>query len=230
MAPASVWQVLTLPEHLCAFALSISLVLASFLVGPFLPTYLVRNVKRPDSDLVWVYLAGGLATFVTMTWAGRLADRHGKRPVFALLALATMAPFLILTHLPPVSLPVVLAITTLYMVLTAGRMVPAMALITASSVPRYRGSFMSINSSVQQIAMGLATVVSSLLLVDHKDHSLGGYGLLGWLACAMTLLSIGLAYRLHGVKGGRAAAAPETIMLAKSSDEEPATAVSGIHG
>src|SRR5262249_32032365 len=38
-APASVWQVLTLPEHLCAFALSISLVLASFLVGPLMPIY-----------------------------------------------------------------------------------------------------------------------------------------------------------------------------------------------
>jgi len=226
-APASVWQVLTLPEHLCAFALSVSLVLASFMVYPFLPTYLVFNVKRPDSDLMWVYLTGGLATLVTMTWAGRLADRHGKRPVFALLALATMVPFMILTHLPPVSLPVVLAITTVYMVLTAGRMVPAMALITASSVPRYRGSFMSINSSVQQIAMGLATIVSSLLLVDHADHSLGGYGLLGWLACGMTAVSIALSYRLHGVAGGRAAAAPETIMMAAPRDQEPEPAVSG---
>jgi predicted MFS family arabinose efflux permease len=228
MAPASVWQVLTVPEHLCAFALSISLVLASFLVYPFFPAYLVFNVKRPDSDLVWVYLAGGLATLVTMTWAGRLADRHGKRPVFALLALATMVPFLTITHLPPVSLPVVLAVTTVYMVLTAGRMVPAMALITASSVPRYRGSFMSINSSVQQIAMGLATIISGRLLVDHKDHSLGGYGLMGWLACAMTAVSIALAYRLHGVAGGRAAAAPETIMIARTDDEEPAAAVSGM--
>jgi predicted MFS family arabinose efflux permease len=229
-APASVWQVLILPEHLCAFALSISLVLASFMVYPFFPTYLVFNVKRPEGDLVWVYLTGGLATLVTMTWAGRLADRHGKRPVFALLALATMIPFMLITHMPPVSLPVVLAITTVYMVLTAGRMVPAMALITASSVPRYRGSFMSINSSVQQIAMGMATIVSSLLLVDHPDHSLGGYGLLGWLACGMTAVSIALAYRLHGVAGGQSAASPETIMMVKTPEEEPAAAVSGMHG
>jgi predicted MFS family arabinose efflux permease len=229
-APATVWQVLTVPEHLCAFALSISLVLASFLIGPFLPTYLVRNVKRPDSDLIWVYLAGGLATLWTMAWVGRLADRHGKRQVFAVLALATMVPFFIVTHLPPVSLPVVLMVTTVYWVLAAGRMVPATALITASSVPRYRGSFMSINSSVQQIAMGLATVVASLLLVDHKDHSLGGYGLLGWLACAMTAVSIALAYRLHGVVGGRAAARPETVMMTKPHDVRPEPAVSGIDG
>ena len=45
-------------------------------------------------------------------------------------------PILLLTNLPPVALAAALAVTTLFMVVSSGRMVPAMALITASAAPR----------------------------------------------------------------------------------------------
>ncbi len=43
------------------------------------------------------------------------------------------------------------------MVLISGRFVPAAALVTSSVVSRYRGSFMSLIASVQQLSSGLAS-------------------------------------------------------------------------
>ena len=73
-----------------------------------------------------------------------------------------------------------------------------MALITSSAQPAYRGSFMSVNIAVQQVAMGLATQVASLFLhQDHKGGRLEGYALVGLLACHDHLVSILLAGRLR---------------------------------
>ena len=44
------------------------------------------------------------------------------------------------------------------MICMSGRFVPAMALMTACIEARHRGGFMSVNSSVQQLAAGLAAL------------------------------------------------------------------------
>jgi MFS family permease len=123
------------------------------------------NVGVNQTDLKYMYLCGGIATLVTMTLFGRLADRFGKLRVFRILALVTLVPIVLVTNLPPgLALPLVLAATTIFMVTTSGRMVPAVALITASSAPAYRGSFMSFNTAVQQLAAGLATFIAGFVL------------------------------------------------------------------
>jgi predicted MFS family arabinose efflux permease len=100
---------------------------------------------------------------------------------------------------------VVLTVTTIFMVTTSGRMVPAMALVAASSAPAYRGSFMSFNSAVQQISAGVATSVAGFLLEERADHVLVGFPLVGLLACVVTLSSMVLAGRLRKDPGGELA-------------------------
>ena len=46
------------------------------------------------------------------------------------------------------------------MICMSGRFVPAMAMMTATVESRYRGGFMSVNSSVQQFSCGLAAWMS----------------------------------------------------------------------
>ena len=41
-------------------------------------------------------------------------------------------------------------------------------MLTGCALPRYRGSFMTVNSSVQQVAAGLAAIVGGLILGDTK--------------------------------------------------------------
>jgi hypothetical protein len=67
-------------------------------------------------------------------------------------------------------------------------------MITSSARPAYRGSFMSIISSVQQAAAGLASLLAGALVTQPVEGGpLVGFPLVGLLACATTLLCIWVA-------------------------------------
>ena len=147
-------------NHRRAFALMITMMLTSFLVGPYIPTFLVQNVGLNEDNLMYIYLVGGLATILTTTPTGWLADRYGKLPLYRATALLTMIPVVLITVLPPgTGLWLVLAVTTGQMITMSARMVPAMAMITASAVPAERGSFMSLNTAIQHMTAGLAAAL-----------------------------------------------------------------------
>jgi predicted MFS family arabinose efflux permease len=128
---------------------------------------------------------------------GRLSDRFGKLRVFTVVALASIAPILALTHLPPVPLWVLLTVSTAFMCSMSGRFVPAMAMVTSSVSSRNRGSFMSVNSSVQSMGSGLAAFVGGAIIAELPDGRLLNFDRVGYLAVAATLLSLPLARRLR---------------------------------
>jgi predicted MFS family arabinose efflux permease len=211
-AAQSTWEVATDPNHLRAFVLMFALVSSSFLIGPYLPTFLVANVGLTESDLPLMYLAGGIVTLGTLTAVGWLADRYGKLLLFRILALSTMVPLFLVTVLPHgLHLVLVLTVTTVMFVTTSGRMVPGMALITNSSTPQVRGSFMSFNSAVQQLGAGLAAVVGGLLLGKAEDGRITGFPVVGVLACVAALASVYLAGRLRTAPGGTSAPDAEAV-------------------
>jgi predicted MFS family arabinose efflux permease len=191
------WNTLIQPAHLRAYAFMIMLVLGSFTIAPHFGDYLVHNVGRLKNDVAYVYLSGGLLTFVTLPVIGRLADRFGKQIVFRVMATSTVLAILALTNLPVVPLVALLTVTTTYWICTSGRWVPAMAMITSSALPRYRGSFMSVNASVQQMAIGLASVIAGALIEEGDEGRLTGYPLAGLVAAASTAVSMVLAGRLR---------------------------------
>jgi predicted MFS family arabinose efflux permease len=189
----STWQILANANHLRAYALMVVLVTSSFLVVPYMTIYLVNNLGVRNEDLGYIWLCGGVATLGTMNLVGRWADRYGKLLLFRIFAALTILPVLLITNLPPVHLVVVLAVTTFFMVASSGRMVPAVAMVTACSLPRYRGSFLSINSSVQQTAMGVAPLLAALILGESEDSAgaqpLSGYGWVGLLSAGFMVAS-----------------------------------------
>lgn len=192
------------PNHLRAFAFMITLMFAGFTVIPFFAPYNVANVGISESDLAVVYFVGGLFTLVTAQIFGRLADRHGKKRIFTLLALVSIVPILITTHLPRLPLAAVIPFAALFFIFVTGRFGPAMALITGSVEPRLRGSFMSFNASIQQLGSGLAAMAAGLIIGRASDGSLTRYGMVGWLAVGCTLLCIWLAHRITVVGDGGA--------------------------
>jgi predicted MFS family arabinose efflux permease len=188
-----IWTTLTQPVHLRAYLFVIMLVMGTFTIAPNFSDFLVHNVGRDKDDLAYVYFAGGLLTFVTLPLVGRLADRFGKRIMFRLMAVGTLLTLLAMTNLPPLPLFQTLVVTTLYFIVTSGRWVPAMAMVTSSALPRYRGSFMSVNASLQQLAIFLATMIAGIVIDEAPDGRLTGYGVAGLIAAASTAASIFLA-------------------------------------
>jgi predicted MFS family arabinose efflux permease len=208
-------------NHLRAFALMVAMMFTSFLVGPYIATFLVANVGLEQSDLKFIYLAGGLATIGTMTPVGWLADRFGKLPLYRVTALLTVIPIALITVLPAgTGLWIVLTITTVQMITMSARMVPAMAMITASAAPGRRGSFMSLNTAVQHMAAGLATAIGGALLAQPVENGpLEGYPFVGLLACTATVVSLYLAGRLRRADEG---AVPDAEVLPEDAAPVPA--------
>jgi MFS transporter, DHA1 family, inner membrane transport protein len=135
----------------------------------------------------------------------------------------TMIPLLWIIFLPHgTALTLVLTITTLQMVTMSGRMVPAMAMITASAAPGQRGAFMSLNTAVQHLSAGVATALGGAILSQlDAEGPLMGAEIVGLLCCIATVLSLYLAGRLRRAPDGDAA--PDS--LSESSVEPVAEGV-----
>jgi predicted MFS family arabinose efflux permease len=187
---ASMIEVLRDPNHLRALGFMSLVTFASFMVIPYITIYIVGNVRVPQADIPLIYLFGGVASFFSARWIGRMADRHGKVRVYRLVAAGSILPLLAITHLVPAPLAVVLAATTLFFVLVPGRMVPAMAIVTSAAQPALRGTFLAINSAVLQLASGVAAVVGGLLIATAADGSIAHYDRNGYLATVVTLLAL----------------------------------------
>lgn len=194
------------PNHLRAYGFVALLMLAGFTVIPYIALYYTTNVGMTDRFITVIYLCGGTATFFTSRLIGKLADRHGKLRAFRWLALASMVPLLITTHLVPVPWWLVLINATAFFILVPGRMIPGMAMVTASALPQVRGTFMSLSASVQMLASGLASLVSGLIISRNAAGQVEHFNIVGYIAVACGLLSVWLAGRL---RVAHASAAPE---------------------
>ncbi len=182
-----------------ALLFTILVMLAGFTVVPYISDYMVFNVGLPKEDLRYIYLFGGIATVASGPIVGRLADKFGKQKIYAIVATCSIAPILLITHLPVLSKPLIFLASTSFFIFFGGRFVPAMAIMTGCIEPRNRGKFMSINSSTQQLANALATSIAGFIIYNTSTGQLVGFGTVGVLASVLTLASIFIAYRVKQV-------------------------------
>jgi MFS transporter, DHA1 family, inner membrane transport protein len=176
------------------------LILGHFSVNPFLFPSVIANSGVPESRLPIIYLAGGLASLVASVAFGKLSDRFGKKLVFALALLASLAPIWWVTHLEPMGILPAALIVASYFVVMGGRMTPAMALVTSTSRPETRGSFLSLIGSVQQLSAALAAFAAGLMVTRAEDGKLLGFGKVGLFAAAFSLLALWLCLRISPVE------------------------------
>lgn len=175
-------SVLAQRDHQMAFVFMAVLTCSGFVVFPYLSNYMVANVGLTEKQLPLIYLAGGACTIFSMNWIGRWADRSGKRRVFIIMSLCSTVPILALTNLPVVPLVLAVSVSTLLMICMSGRMVPAMAMMTGSIEARFRGGFMSLNSSVQQFSCGLAAFMSGHIIGQSADGTMTRFPWVGLLS------------------------------------------------
>jgi predicted MFS family arabinose efflux permease len=209
---ARLWATFIEPNHLRAFALTTALMFGGFAVFPYLSPFLVSNVGVTEAQLPLVYVAGGMLSLVGSPLVGRMADRFGKLRIFQLVVPLNAALLFSVTCLPPVPLTVAVMLTGALMLSNAGRMVPAMAMITSSVEPRRRGGFLSANSAVQHVAAGLGTSFGGLLLAQDSSGVLLHYDRVGAIAALVTLSTLWLAARVKIV--GPTAGIPTSDALA----------------
>jgi predicted MFS family arabinose efflux permease len=69
----------------------------------------------------------------------------------------------------------------------------------SSVEPRLRGGFMSINSAIQQLGLGAASLLAGSVIGHSATGTLSRYWLVGFIAVGATLLAIALAWRVKPV-------------------------------
>ena len=185
------------PNQLRTLAFTFLLTAGHFSIVPFLSPSMVANVGFTEHDLTWIYLIGGGATIFTSPIVGRLSDRVGRAKVYIIGVSLSCLPILFLTHLGQVPLGVALGATTLFFISSSGRFIPASAIATTVVDPRRRGTFMSLNSCVQQLASGISAYVAGLIVVRTADGHLANYEIVGYLAVFASVLSLFLVRKIR---------------------------------
>lgn len=182
-----------------AITLSVMMMFGQFMIIPFLSPYNVANVGFTEMELTYIYIAGGAFTIFTSPWVGRLSDKYGKLKIFTIFMMFNLVPIGVITHLGITPIPYVLLITTMFFVTSNGRYVPAAAIITGTAKPENRGSFLSFNSAVQQLAAGLASLTAGLIIGENAAGQLTNFHIVGYLAIFFSILCIPLARRVKVV-------------------------------
>ena len=197
---SATFSVLADANHLRALLFSALIIFSGFTIIPYITVYAVNNVGIAQSDIPIVYLVGGSATFVSARLIGHWADKYGKVEVYRRVALLATLPLLAVTHAGHLPLGIWLIFSTTFFVLTSGRMIPAMAVIASAAQPKLRGTFMSLNGTMQSLAMGLATTLAGFLTGLDSSGKIVGYPLVGYVAVVANLLAIWFSARIvmHG--------------------------------
>ena len=189
--------VLVDPNNLRAYAMSSCMVFAGFAVIPYITIYLQGNAGFKAEQIPYVYLCGGICTLISARFIGHWSDRAGKAYAFRRLALLMPLPLLAMTLSAGLPMAGVLLVSSVLFVVMSGRMIPGMALIGASADPRRRGSFMTLNSAVQSMAMGLAALVGGQILGSDSNGHLTHYWMAALLGGCASLMSFVLASKLR---------------------------------
>lgn len=118
-------QVFSKKNHYYSFAFMVSLMFGGFTVIPFLSPFLVTNAGLKVEELPYIYFFGGLFTFFTSRAIGKLSDKFGKKVIYRIFAILSIIPVVLITNLGISSVVYVIVLTTLFMIIVSGRMVPA---------------------------------------------------------------------------------------------------------
>ena len=191
------WHTVIKKRHRIAFTSTALLSIGGFMMMPFGSAFAINNLKVTNEQLVMMFTFSGICSLIVMPFIGRLSDRVSKFKIFAFASVWMMIMCVIYTSLGPTPFLMVIALNILMMTGVMARMVPSSALTSAIPELEDRGAFMSINSSLQQVAGGVAAAVSGMIVVQKtKNSPLEHYDTVGWVIVGITLISIFLMYRV----------------------------------
>ena len=180
-----------------AFGATALLSIGGYMMMPFGSAFAINNLKITMHQLPLLFMISGLSTLVIMPILGRLSDNFDKFKIFIFGSCWMMILIVIYTNLSVTPLWVVVCLNMMMMSGIIGRMVPAMALTTSVPSMPDRGAFMSINSSLQQIAGGIASAFAGLVVVQKDKFSpIEHYNTLGYIIVVITILCIFMVNRV----------------------------------
>jgi len=194
------WKTLSNRHYRIGFLATAFMSLGGYLMMPWGSTYAVNNIGINQSDLPLMFMVVGLCVFAIMPIIGILSDRFNKYTIFLAASIIMVVAVLIYSQLPKVSLMVLILVNVFMMMGIMSRMVPSQALTASLPEQKDRGAFMSINSSLQQLAGGVAAMIGGLIVTQKSSiEPLERFDILGYVVVGVIVTNIFLTYRVYKI-------------------------------
>lgn len=183
-----------------ALSLPAIMVVAHMAIIPYITDFSVNNLHLSRTqDVPLMYLIGGILSVINSPIVGKLSDKHGRYKVFFILSIIAIFPIVFMTNLQAASVTIFLICTSFFFIGSGGRLIPIQAMVTSAVPPQFRGSFMALNSALQQFTMGIITLIGGLIITNNEKGELEHYNIVGYIAIAGTLLSLYIAKKVKVV-------------------------------
>jgi DHA1 family inner membrane transport protein len=189
-------RIITNKDYVIGHGFIFLVAMSMFVLIPFLSPIAVNNFGIATYELKYMYLVGGIVTIVTARIFGRWTDDKGASYVFTLLILTSIIPILVFTHAGPMNLFWYLVLSSAFMSLVSGRMIPTMTIITHIPNDQDRGSFMGVVNAVRSLGSASATLIAGLIIHETAQGKLVGQDYAGYLSIFLIFISVLIARRI----------------------------------
>lgn len=198
------WHTIKKKNYRTGFMATGVLSLGGFMIMPFTTAFIVNNVHISQTELPVIFFCTGLASMIIMPVIGKISDKIDKFKLFTIGSLVAMVMIVLYTNLTPVPLWTVVVINMVLFMGIMSRMVPATALNSAVPEMADRGAYMSVNSSLQQMAGGLAAMFAGMIVVQKTQSApIEHFDTLGYIMVGLMFWCIYLVYRVSRIVKSR---------------------------
>lgn len=192
------WKTISNKNYRIGFTATAFMSLGGYLMMPWGSSYAVNNIGIHQNDLPLMFMLIGIATILIMPIIGKLSDRFNKYSIFVGASILTILAVVVYTNLGKVPFWFLIVVNIVMMSGVMARIVPSQALTASVPQLKDRGAFMSINSSLMQMAGGIAALLGGVIVVQKNETSpLENFTLLGLVVIIAIVINIFLTYRVY---------------------------------
>ncbi len=177
------------------------LIMGHFMIIPFISPFMIKNIGLTQIEVAYQFFAGGVATFITSPAIGKMTDKYGIMKIFIIVMVISWVPTLLITHLTTAPLSIAISLVTFFFIFGSGRMISPNTIITAAASTETRGSFMSLKSALQQLAIASTAFISGTIITIGADGKYQNYNYTGYLAIFFCIITIYLVSKIRVAKG-----------------------------
>ena len=191
-------QTIKKKDYRIGFLATALLSMGGFMIMPFSTAFIVNNIHIAQSQVAIIFFFTGIFSIIIMPIVGKLSDKYDKLMIFGIGTIIAIVMVVIYTHLSPVPIWLVIIVNIVLFIGIMSRMVPATALNSAVPDAYDRGAYMSINSSLQQFAGGIAALFSGLVVVQKSKNSpIENFDVLGYVMVVLMLMCFYFVYKVN---------------------------------
>ena len=174
--------------------------LGGFMIMPWGSVYAINNLHVTQEQLPLLFMIAGVATLLMMPLIGKISDKINKFTIFTFASAWMIIVVVTYANLGETSFAIVVILNVLMMMGVMARMIPSVALVSELPKLQDRGAFMSVNSSLQQMAGGIAAAIGGMIVVQKDVHSpIEHYDTLAYVVSFFVILCVIMLYRVQKI-------------------------------